>query len=138
MGGRGHRPQCTHHGGASVTIVTVDLVAVGADHVEVPVVEDQGPGLALHGAELLQEVASGAVVHKHAVGALAGNVKVVIQAEGKTPWPVEATTAWLHEDIKEGTSVGVVAKHTAGLEVGHKHGREEGEGGASDCLIGTA
>ena len=49
---------------------------------------------------------------------------------------VKATRAGLDEHIEEGTSVSVVAKHTAGLEVRDEHGGEEGEerGGSSNRL----
>merc|ERR1712167_102127 len=88
---------------AGVTVVTVDLVAIGAHHEEIPVVEHHRSWLSLHSAELLQEGTSGAVVHKNTVGALAGH-------------------------IEEGPCVCVVPQHTARLEVGDKHSWEEGEG----------
>ena len=56
----------------------------------------------------------------------------MVETEGKAPRPIEATRAWLDKDIMEGTGVGVVAKDTAGLEVGHKHGCCERYGKVSD------
>merc|ERR1712072_256998 len=69
--------------------------------------EHDGPGLALHGAELLQEGASGAVEDEDAVGALAGDVQVVVESEGEAPGPIETATARLHKHIEERTSVGI-------------------------------
>ena len=65
------------------------------------------------------------------VSALRGDVEVVVETEGGTPRAVKATRAGLDEHIEEGTSVSVVAKHTAGLEVRDEHGGEEGERGGS-------